>query len=130
MKIFGNQLFHTEIVLYHTTTKKCEACEKFAKTMTDLSKRYETAVRFIQVDCPRLRDSNKNSPISHCDGKNDHKLPVVEFHPFKTSESHENSNKVEVYSGEPQQKALEDFMNENFTQFLAKINCKNCVKKF
>merc|ERR1740139_15478 len=57
------------LVFYHVSNRKCADCDKYAKSLTDMSKTWQDAIRFVQIDCAKFRNSN----LKNCSDENDYR---------------------------------------------------------
>lgn len=98
------------VLFYHASNRKCAACDTQAKNLTDLAKVWQDAIKFIQIDCAKFR----NSKLKDCNMQNDSNLPIVLFNSFNGETVKESAGK---YSGPGDVNSLKEFIFSNTKPF-------------
>jgi len=127
----SNPKERSTLYFYHTTTRKeNQKCEKYANILTILAKKWESAIKFVSVDCAKLRslEDEKDSEFnSFCKTYHEDKLPIVVMDPIKIPDQ----GKASYYNDkEISTESLEKFIQECLPLPVKNVVTGNDLQKF
>jgi len=103
-------------VIYHTTTRPCAQCDRYARVLLEFLNKYRGLYKAYHIDCGKMEldDSGARIMMTRCNRSEDHLLPHLDLYVPPKEAYNKFKNNMEIaeeklYTGPPDIDFLEKF---------------------